>query len=410
MLLEQTGATPFHKATGFVNECLDLIRHAFCQRCHNTDQNQHKSGNKKQHNLGRIYTHLLGQDLREDEFVRWEDDTEHGLFHGLSACLMAGLVVRNEFGQIDSLIDKGGELLFVKEKNLRWGTEAHDVTEFFDPDTYSDYKSQHADDPLSFEGLVASCLLHDFLKVNGFDQAEHDVLLREKFPRLLEVTYTHSSPPHHKHPLLIADVLELQRYPDHKQWYKPDVIDGLLGKKQADVADAYYRWIRPALEAVYRHRNSPWFRHGPERPQDVSVPKYPQHAKKYVAVEIDRLPFHGCFEHDTGFSAAPWAFIKGVMSFDTFKRVGGDCKPSTLSPRDHLFADFGTATFDDWVFVVDQRSAVQNQPWPHEFFRQLIDGGFKVVDSVTLSKFMELSTLITDRVKIMNYCLDNFTR
>lgn len=362
------------------------------------------SSRKKFHHCGRIYTNLSGKGVPQHHIHNWDADTEHGLFHGLSAAIIATLILKDEIDHIKELISIGGEHLLIKEKNLSTRHVSQDIATIIDPRNYSTYKSKHADLPLSYEGVVASCLLHDFLKVNGHPQERHDSDLRNVFPNLEEAAYYHASPPHHHHPLLKADVIELRRYSDHLNWYRPEQVEGDLCKSQERILKCYYDTIRPALETAYINRDQPWIRHGPEVEHNMKDSRYPQHPNEWVAVEIDRLPFGHCFDHDHDQTSAPWSLIRGIISLKDFGEKGGAAKPHMESYRDHLFAKCHT-NFEDWIFVIDNRAS-PHQKWASAMVDDLIERKCKVVERQVLNKFIHICHMITDRLKIMNLGID----
>jgi hypothetical protein len=392
MLLFSDDLTHYHKTCQYINSCLDLIQYALCFRC--ASEQGIRPNSKRHHHCGRILTHLLGEPT-EKQVEMWSEDTEHGLFHGLSTAIMASLVIRSDFDTIRNVMSLGGECLLVKEKNLSTRKVSIDIENIINPRNYSDYHSIHCDEPLSFEQLAASCVLHDFIRCSGVSEF-HDVQLREVFPFLMEKTYSHASPLDHNHPLVIGDVLELKRYPDHLQWYNPEVVETKLDPEQKQIVQCYYRTIRPALEYAFANKSDLWIAHGPEVPNDMSKNSFPQHPHDWAAIEVDRLPFQHCFIHDKNIHSAPWAFLRGAIPLQDFKKKGGKVRPHMEFYRDHYYANCDLR-FDDWIFVTNN-DAKCRRPWLTSMAKHLIDSGCKVVDISIINKFIYLAGVFYDRI------------
>lgn len=395
MIFNELNRKLFDETCSYISEYLDLVQCSLCFRC----AKDKGIGGKGWHNCGRIYSHLVGHKTTTLQAHNWAEDTEHGMFHGFCTGIMGGLLFEDEFSKIKELIPKGTEFLFIKEKNLKSRTASKLD---FDPKTYSDYHSNCCNEIFSFEKYVASTLVHDFVKVNGREDG-HDLLLRSVFPDLMEATYTHAKPPEYKHPLVVGDVLELRRFPDWKDWYKAGSVETLLDRKKLRMVECFYHCIRPALKHMFVNRRSFWIRHGAEVEQDILKSIYPQHPVEWLAVEMDRLPFAGCIQHDKDTAAAPWAYMSGIMCFEDFQKLGGQARPNMEGYRDHLFVKMN-ARWDDWVFVLGK--CIPNQKWPVSLVEEVIMKGYKIVPMELLLKFISLSDNLLDRVKIMNSNID----
>ena len=386
----------YNKTCRHLEACLDLLQYALCFRC--ASEQGIRPATKRFHHCGRILSHMKGKFTR-DQFEAWVADTEHGLFHGLCAAMMAGLVIMDEFDYIKEIMSLGGEFLLVKEKNLGTRKVTVQIDDVINPETYSDYHSKHCPEPLSFEKLMASCLLHDFLKCSGGD-AGHDHNLKGVFPDLLERTYSHANPADHQHPLLVADVLELKRFPDHLTWYKQEVAEANLSDDRKEIVDCFYKTVRPALETAFKNRHEVWLAHGPEVPQDLSEPTFPQHPHDWMAIEVDRLPFNRCVLHDRHMESAPWSYLRGVVCLSDFKRLGGEVGCHMEFYRDHYYAK-SNLRWDDWAFITYSQSP-SKQMWVKALASDLIAKGHKVVEMTVLNKFMHLASVIRDRVLIFS--------
>jgi hypothetical protein len=258
------------------------------------------------------------------------EDTEHGFFHGLMASFICYVI--NEDGTL------------VEKKD-------------------------------SLEKIFISATMHDFLKANGVPQKEHDVKLKGFYPDLCEETYVHSNPPekYFKKHLIIADRLELRRYPDYKTWVD-DRFHTLYRKMKPEtknMLDMFYTVYRPGLEYIFKNRKSVFIRHGTEVHQEDIEPffhpsktTYYKKCEKQYPIEIDTVPFcsvvnnkiiegnkwfndnqYGhCSNHDGN---SQWNIIKGYISMEDFN---SSSKILNSKTRDHLFAD-SNIKIDNWVFL-----------------------------------------------------------
>lgn len=144
-------------------------------------------------------------------------DAEHGFFHGLVASFIC------------YTINCDGELI------------------------------NKADRVSNLKDIFMSATLHDFLKANGVEQQLHDKELVKVYPNLLEETYCHSDPPekfYNKH-LIIADRLELRRYPDYKKWVDKRFhhLYSTMSLTTKKTLNLFYTIIRPCMEYNYLHNN-----------------------------------------------------------------------------------------------------------------------------------------------------------
>ncbi len=100
--------------------------------------------------------------------------------------------------------------------------------------------------PSTAINLFYDFILHDFIKCS-FGNQDHDISLKQYFV-LDEETYRHSNPSDIYHPLVVADRVELMRYPDHKQWLKWDQLDYPL---PWNFIHNFYAIDRPKLEKKF---------------------------------------------------------------------------------------------------------------------------------------------------------------
>jgi len=307
-----------------VSSCFNKFLHRyisfFCGRC---EGNGHHKGI-----INSFMQSLKKYDIKMIE--TFFEDTEHGFFHGLMASFICYVI--NEDGTL------------VEKKD-------------------------------SLEQIFISATMHDFLKANRVPQKEHDVKLKGFYPDLCEETYVHSNPPekYFKKHLIIADRLELRRYPDYKTWVD-DRFHTLYRKMKQEIKnmlDMFYTVYRPALEYIFKNRKSVFIRHGTEVHQENIEPFFPppkttyyEKCAKEYPIEIDTVPFCSvvnnkiiegnkwfndnqnghCSNHDGN---SQWNIIKGYISMEDFSSSGKILNSKT---RDHLFAN-SNIKIDKWVFL-----------------------------------------------------------
>jgi hypothetical protein len=251
----------------------------------------------------------------------WRDDPEHGLIHGFFVGFIAFL---NKYG---------GNIPRIAYAATHKNNEIHEDTR-----------------------LAASCLLHDFGQCDGFQN--HDSNLLNYFNMLDAETYRHTNPPESdvRHPLIAGDRTELRRFSDYKEW----VDESVLNQYFSDPSEVnyFYRYIRPALEAIYYYRNEIWIRHGIDvPPESLSLDitendfypmkhwiktGYPE-AEHYWGVEVGKPPFEGCLIHTTKY--APWGIF---LLQDCVRR---NIHIRKIWSRDH-FGAAGKIPLKDWFFVL----------------------------------------------------------
>lgn len=204
--------------------------------------------------------------------------------------------------------------------------------------------------------IFVSATMHDFLKTNGVPQSEHDVLLKEWYNQLLPETYVHSNPPEHyqsKH-LILADRLELRRYPDYLEWVDERFYELYHGVKTEtkELLNLFYTNYRPCLTYFYQFKKDVFIRHGTETNRIGLSSLYPPVNSSYVTlknqaypIEIDTIPLNKCSNHD---ETKLWNSIKGFISFGQFIYNKGEIVNSKM--RDHLYAR-SNIKMEEWVFV-----------------------------------------------------------
>jgi len=287
------------------------------------------------HGYGAINTYLTpSKKLELKYYERYFDDVEHGLFHGICSCYIGYLLN-------DKKID---------------------------------------------EQTLASILLHDFLKSNGFSQETHDKDLSLFYNNLIPETYSHSNPQNEDNILVRSDRIELTRYDDHENWVD-DRYYNTYNCNVKDALDKFYNEIRPCLLYFYRNRKDIFLRHD----ASVTDPTY--------IVEIDRVPFgyeeldvieqHGfCSNHGFGLSQN---VIKSFISLNDFINLGGYL---SIHPRkDNFIATFNSEKNEDNWYVIYQK--IKGDHPCLKKFKNKIDQGL-------LLKFFTLVKILQDRLIVLN--------
>jgi hypothetical protein len=175
----------------------------------------------------------LNKKVSQEVMFSYIEDLEHGLFHGFCTAFLAC------WHKLKYVPNNNVDFMIPKEWYLALGQGAnHKLKNEF---------------PSKF---IASCLLHDFGRF--VEQTKRHDLLSVEYFNLLQIVSNHSVPTD-INSLVIADRLELQRFKDFNQWIdfqKLDVFD-------KDIR-FFYKYIRPALQQLFKYRRTSWIRHGIE--------------------------------------------------------------------------------------------------------------------------------------------------
>lgn len=346
-----------------LNRILRRFNSSLCNRCYGSYTiKEVEKDRMKVHHSGEIHSYIKADIDTSNMINIFFSDIDHGLFHGMMTAIVAQIIS-------------------------------------FSQDT---------------EKLLSSCVLHDFLKTNGYSQETHDKLLVDYFPNLLDETYTHSNPPESDldKKLIIGDRLELRRYSDYKNWVdgRFDSLHKKLNKKTAIAIDLFYEKIRPALKYFYENKDKIYIRHGLEKldkknwaAKALYPPKdsYWEIAGGYP-IELDQPPFSGaqivnrqgayCSNHGED---APFNQIKGFISFDDFLRLGGEIIDS--KKRDHLYAN-SNMPIESWIFI--HRINNSNRRLEIEALLSLDD--VFIIHQETLTLFFALVKLLTTKITVLN--------
>ena len=331
----------------FLNKMTDLI----CSRCSNSKYTHHK---------GNINNFLIpNKNLNLNFYNNYFNDIEHGFFHSLSACYIYYILNNNKIDEIS----------------------------------------------------IASLLLHDFLKCNGFSQEDHDKELINYFPNLLDETYTHSNPPDENKLLVKCDRIELRRYNDYKDWvddryYK--LYDN-FNKNQNQEIETFYNNIRPTLCYFYKNRNEIFIRHGLERIDKFDVNNIFPPNRSYLIVdklesypiEIDRVPFGYIttnINEQKGFCSNHGVLlqfnkIKGYITYKEF--IGNGGKIINTNQRDHLYAK-SSMNINNWKFLYQNVSKDNKQKI------ELEKNNINIISRQIISEFFMFVKLFQDRFVVLN--------
>jgi len=360
VLLQMNSLSPvFQHLDMYLDSCIDMI----CSRC---------SRNPKTHHKGLIQTFLTPKKSTSHLLDMYFRDTEHGLFHGI----MSGFIIS----------------LLHKDKNIG-GKEC------------------------ILEKEYSSAFLHDILKCNGYVQEEHDRLLSEFYPNLKVETYMHSNPSVtlENEYLILADRIELTRYPGYKTWVdeRYDKIFQTIEETTKFSIEQFYSKIRKVLLFFYSNSDSLFLRHGLER---IQMGKFEKHAifppensyleiEQGYPIEVDRPPFGivnnwhtnatngACSNHGIDYN---WNKIKGYIRYSDFCNFGSKIIDS--HQRDHLYAN-SSIQLKDWVFMYQNINEDDFQ------LMKLIENDIDVLPQKIVNKLYTFVKLLKDRLIVLNGCL-----
>ncbi len=315
--------------------------------------------------LQKIFT--SGPYIKRQDINNWLMDTEHGLLHGLSVAFFA--------------------LLFKHQGKFKY----------------------FADD----ETLIASCLVHDFIRCQKTTHDRHDENLTQLFSSLDPETYVHKHPNNESHPLIVGDRIELMRYKDHKGWVDQDVLKKyFLTPDISEMAYCFYRFIRPALEKIFQGRHDIWLRHGVEKDnilananfqgdnprgkvevieEDGIFPaRYWAPYPNYWCIETGTLPFGPNITRDIGtYSPLP------VLNLRKFQKwSSGEILPF----RDHQCAS-GKVPLSEWVFLICHHNDLQRD----DVF-SLFENSGGVTYLALINRLLIISQMLTNMLIVLRSC------
>lgn len=340
----------------YLDSCIDMI----CSRC---------SKNPKIHHNGIINTFLTTKKNSLHLLDAYFKDTEHGLFHGI----MCGFIIS----------------LLHKDKNI-------------------------GEKKCILEKEYISVFLHDILKCNGYSQEEHDKCLSEFYPNLKDETYTHSNPSEtlQNEYLILADRIELMRYPDYKSWVdeRHTKIFQTMEETTKCLIEQFYSKIRNVLLFFFSNSDSTFLRHGLEKLEESNFVKYAIFPPKgsYLElgngypIEIDRPPFgivNNYNTNDTNGACSNhglnnnWNKVKGYIRYTDFCNFGGKIIDS--HERDHLYAN-SSIKLKDWVFMYQNINENNFQ------IVKLIENDINILPQKLINKLYTFVKLIKDRLIVLS--------
>ncbi len=334
-----------------------------CSRC---------SGNPNTHHAGIIQTFITPKKSSSHLLDAYFKDAEHGLFHGI----MCGFIIS----------------LLHKDKNI-------------------------GGKKCELEKEYSSAFLHDILKCNGYSQEEHDTRLSEYYPNLKGETYTHSNPPDtlQNEYLILADRIELTRYPDYKSWVDERYIQIFQTMEETTKVsiEQFYSKIRNVLFFFFSNIDSIFLRHGLEKLEAGNFVKHaifpPENSYLEISngypIEIDRPPFGilnnwktnatngACSNHGI---ESPWNKVKGYILYKDFCNFGS--KIINSRERDHLYAS-SSIQLKDWVFMYQNIDDNDSQ------IVKLIENDINILPQKLINKLYIFVKLLKDRLIVLNACL-----
>jgi hypothetical protein len=312
-----------------LREYTDVLHLMLCRRCGHYAFDIHPRGYLHHHGgLQLEISRNNGMNL--DEIHDWSVEEEHGLLHGFLVGFFAFQKLLKE-QSLEELIKDICEI--THNKNIP-------------------------------EKLIASCLLHDYAKVNyGFKN--HDSNLKNHFPDLLEETYSHTNPEKESN-LVIGDRIELRRYFDWKSWCHFD-LDEYVNETPEEM-EYFYSDIRPVLAQLFKYRHDVWIKHGVEGKgkNQLQFPliNYPQsfmhkgHKDSFISVETGSLnaQMGSClFKHSRNFQ--PSGYIPNTVLRKSKYKVEALNKPNNdgkLRGKDHLVLPNNCQLpAKDWIFLYE---------------------------------------------------------
>lgn len=326
-----------------------------------------------------------GKKFTEKEILNYENDIKHGVVHGIltfvASCIIDDSIQENlhkrikeknfcELKRSQKISNSDLEILTLNAKEFA-EKEVHIASE-----TYGT--------PTKEEKLLTSCLVHDFIKCSHGEE-NHDKKLLDYFPRIDPITLRHSAPSKGdaSNPLIKADRLELQRFPNHEEWIDKEKVLNGYSDLQINLIEIFYKKIRPVFEKAYNFRNERWIRHGLEKrvsmykfkdtyPSDIITLYSKENKDKVFLTEGELNKDYWCIEISKGsngdcitgqtepnkdyegmwqevYTFFPWELVQGKVPLKEYKnKSGGNIIPSIN--RDHFFAS-GNLPIQDWIFT-----------------------------------------------------------
>ena len=203
-----------------INESLNAISGFICSRscCHQSCLTA--QGHGQNHTYIGLSKHIwYGEKFSEEEILSYENNIKHGVIHGVST-FIAYNIINNKCAELlsERIVNKS---LYSTRRELKISNSPDEEVTF--PKIVRKKEVLFAEEcynnPTKEEKILVACLMHDFLKCSQGHE-NHDKDLIRYFPRIDEVALRHSDPSKEDElePLVLADRLELLRYPGHESW------------------------------------------------------------------------------------------------------------------------------------------------------------------------------------------------
>jgi hypothetical protein len=321
----------------------------------------------KAHTRGRFWKVLVGTHVTKNKIEQYADDLEHGLLHGFCVGFF-------------TLLYKFGHVI-VPNNVFRKESSREDAD-----DTYK---------------LIASCLLHDFYRCTNSNE-NHDNKLYSYFPNLSSVVFNHCEPVDITHPLIVGDRQELFRYND-RSWIRLDEL--MLYKDRHREIDYFYRFIRPALELIYKYRKDIWIKHGTENGfADYKYESDQVYPKGYWQADPNQDGFYsidtgkflkGCLRHYVGI------YPHGIIPLSIVREHEGTIKQAYMC--DHCAMNH-QIPINRWLF--DSNNFIQmireRKPTEEEDVYNMIELSAGVIDFTLARRFVMVLDRFIDILILLN--------
>lgn len=357
---------------------LEFFELSLCKRCWAATYNDFS---RPYHTHGGLLEILNGIEVDAGDIEKWTMELEHGFLHSFMVLYFA--------------------YCLYPKKDVLW-------------DSVFQFNMRRPSSPRISEGdrLVASCLMHDFMRMVG-DGDRHDERLRYLSEHLLDVTYRHSNPLERDEisPLIGADRIELMRYEDHREWCDFDLlspyVDAYGGRP---LLDHFFEHIRPAFVRMFEGRREVWISHVLEtnaalydnkgvgyfpkshwRAADNGYGRFEDaETGRYMSVNLGKLPCSGCLKHTSKDRT------RGLLKLSDLKCHGAElrCAPPSTAGRDHPFLFYDKPIdLRCWTFVCPDIQ--QTNLFDTDEFVGVSEDIFNTVFRLSedfLTKFIALST------------------
>lgn len=326
------------------------------------------------------FLYLLGQNpkINKENFTSWQNDLDHGFFHGFCVGFWAFVQQLPEKPIIDSVIIFQGKIP-VSEKNL-------DV-----------------------EKIFYSCFFHDYLKCIG-QINEHDKNLEKIFQMCTPNTYFHENPLEQNNQdfLIVADRIELNRYED-KSWIDSKILNtSNFIKNKKELINLFYTHLRPCIKEIYSNLNNLWISHTSENMytniHNIHEKFYPEY---YWAVKDETSKFYGFDEMDQKYASINMDYLpltnchKDILNMDSIvglitknnlinSGVSINHSPKSIIGRDHAFMLLKKQIpIENWIFAY-----VQNKN-----LKYINTKKNKIISFENVNKFYSICRLLLGKIE-----------